>query len=48
MRGPESSNNFFNSQRENGFLSVNIGQNQGGLDFINEDNENEENNFDIS
>jgi hypothetical protein len=45
---PESSNNIFNSQSENGFLSVNIGQNQGGLDFINEDNEKEENNFDIS
>ena len=45
---PESSNNIFNSQSENEFLSVNIGQNQGGLDFINEDIEKEENNFDIS
>ena len=46
---PESSNNFLNSQQsDNGFLSMNIGQNQGGLNFINEENENEENNFDLS
>jgi len=46
---PESSNNFFNTQSENNFLSVNINPNQAGLDFINEDKENEEiNNFDLS
>ena len=46
---PESSNNLF-TQSENNFLSVNLNPNQGGgLDFINEDNENDENNnFDIS
>jgi len=43
---PESSNNIFNSQSENGFLASNIPPNQGGLDFINED-ENENNNFDF-
>jgi hypothetical protein len=43
---PESSNNLFNSQSDNGFLTSNIPPNQGGLDFINED-ENENNNFDF-
>ena len=43
---PESSNNIFNSQSDNGFLASNIPPNQGGLDFINED-ENENNNFDF-
>ena len=43
---PESSNNLFNSQDDNGFLASNIPPNQGGLDFINED-ENENNNFDF-
>ena len=43
---PESSNNLFNSQSDNGFLSNNMPPNQGGLDFINED-ENENNNFDF-
>ena len=43
---PESSNNLFNSQSDNGFLASNIPPNQVGLDFINED-ENENNNFDF-
>ena len=44
---PESSNNIFNSQSDNGFLSANLAQNENKLDFINEDNENEDNNLDF-
>ena len=45
---PESSNNIFNSQSDNGFLSANLVQNENKLDFINEDNEKEDNNFDFA
>ena len=45
---PESSNNIFNSQSDNGFLSANLAQNENKLDFINEDIENEDNNLDFA
>ena len=44
---PESSNNIFSSQND-GFLTSNLGPNPEGLDFINEEENEDNNNFDFS